>query len=190
MITFQIEIAHTFYNQKLLHGLEPIPFLKDRFWRGCGSLQIPNRWRPQIHWQTIIVWETRATYNLSCTRDWIWEYAGPEHLLWYALKMHWRCSPEPFQQKNILSLILRHPLDAQNPALPATYKIHCKPPSNPACDLLTGLVKKPQRLAAWRIVSGTGIFPGWFIREKPLLLTWEVVNLYVLLATIDLPKST
>lgn len=86
--------------------------------------------------------------------------AGPEALLWYALKMHWRCTPEPFQQKNIRSLILRHPLDAQDPALPATYKIHCKPPSNPACDLLTGLVKKPQRLAAWRIVSGTGIFPG------------------------------
>lgn len=86
--------------------------------------------------------------------------AGPEPLLWYALKMHWRCTPEPFQQKNIRSLILRHPLDAQNPALPATYKIHCKPPSDPACDLLTGLVKKPQRLAAWRIVSGTGIFPG------------------------------
>ena len=39
-------------------------------------------------------------------------------------------------------------------------KFHFKPPSNPACDLLTGLVKKPQRLAAWRIVSGAGICSG------------------------------
>ena len=68
-------------------------------------------------------------------------------------------------------------------------KFHFKPPSNPACDLLTGLVKKPQRLAAWRIVSGAGICSGWFIREKPLLLTGEVVSLYELLATIDLTIS-
>lgn len=104
-VTFQIRIVHTFYSQKLLHGLEPIRFLKDRSRKGVEvsnskPLKTPN---PLINNS---FWENRATYNLSCTRDWIWEHdelpsrarTSPLARLENALALH----SEPFQQKKYL----------------------------------------------------------------------------------------
>lgn len=69
-------IAHTFYSQKHLHSLEPIPFLKDRFWRdkGCGSRQFQTAGNPRSTDKPQLFGETRAIYHLRCARDWIWEH--------------------------------------------------------------------------------------------------------------------